>query len=34
MVDELRVTDDGVHHTVDLIVSLEAKGDRNASPTV
>jgi serine phosphatase RsbU (regulator of sigma subunit)/anti-sigma regulatory factor (Ser/Thr protein kinase) len=34
MVDELRVNDDGVHHTVDLIVSLEAKGDRNASPTV
>ena len=34
MVDEIRVTDDGVHHTVDLIMNLGAKGDRDASQAV
>ena len=34
MVDDMRVTDDSVHHTVDLIMNLGAKGDRDASPTV
>ena len=34
MVDEMRVTDDGVHHTVDLIMNWGAKGDRDASQTI
>jgi serine phosphatase RsbU (regulator of sigma subunit)/anti-sigma regulatory factor (Ser/Thr protein kinase) len=34
MVDDMRVTDNGVHHTVDLIMNLGAKGDRNASQTI
>ncbi|MBK6434003.1 hypothetical protein [Candidatus Amarolinea dominans] len=34
MVDDMRVTEDGVHHTVELIMNLGAKGDRNASQTI